>query len=106
MCQLLDSFAAPSLLQKRPPPLSRLHADPLVCPPAPLVTLCVDRQSEGAPAHFYLCAPQTLGVSVNTTVSSVWTALVVEVMMMVVWIRANARLPAPQCRANGANITA
>lgn len=60
MCQLLDSFSAPSLLQNPPPP-SPLQADLLVRPPAPLAfpPVTLDGQSEGALAlfcaQFYLC---------------------------------------------------
>lgn len=123
--QLLDSFAALSHLLKCPPPL---QADLLVWHPAPLVdppvTLCVDQQSEGEFAQFYLCdlcmsqskhlgvAPQTLeSVPCNTTLtiplsgmSAVWTDDVVE--MMLKDICANATLTGPQTGANGASVTA
>lgn len=128
MGQLLDSVAALSLLQRCPP---SLQAAPFVHPPAchvcSPVTLCLDQQSDGAlaPIHarFFLCqlclcqskrlgaAPQTLNVPEHTTLTlrAEWAVDVVERMVMVVvmiYICANARLTAPQTAANGADVTA
>lgn len=108
-----------------------LQADPFVHPHARRVcspvTLCLDRQSDGAlaplRAQFFLCqlclfqsrhlgaAPQTLNVPENTTLtqselSLVWTVDVVEMMMIMIYICANSRLTAPKTAANGADVTA
>lgn len=105
--QLLNTFAALSLLQVGPCP--PLQADWFVGPPAPPVqapvTLCVSQSKHlGSEVQTPVVPESTTLTKPLPQIGAVKAGCIVGMKMKRIW--ANATLPAAQTVANGANVTA